>query len=173
MRTQHFPAVGFAGMPDGHTITVPYFTEPHHVRVSADWRVDNQRANGREITYQLDEQAKTITFMMVSNGNLGGAARGRKPVPIARPAKATVSSMQGRRKAAPAVAPIAAPKRAGARRTVTPGSKRTRSLMSVASWSAISSLVMTVTVAGASSCNTGARVAVTVMRPVCCWFSAP
>ena len=57
----------------------------------------------------------------------------------------------------------AAPKRAGARRTDTPGSKRTISRTSVASSSAICCWSMTVTVAGASTTATGARVAVTVM----------
>jgi hypothetical protein len=46
------------------------------------------------------------------------------------------------------VDPDAAPKRVGARRTLTPGSKRTRSLMSVASSSAMVSARLTEMVTG-------------------------
>ena len=63
------------------------------------------------------------------------------------------------------VAPFAAPNRVGARRTLTPGSKRTRSLMSEASWSAIWRSVITLTVAGTSSTFCGNRVALTVIVP--------
>ncbi len=63
------------------------------------------------------------------------------------------------------VAPSAAPKRAGWRWTLTPGSKRTRSRMSVTSSSAICSSVLTLTVTGRSSAFTAVRVAVTTI-----WF---
>ena len=71
MRAQYFPAVNFATMKDGEDLTVPFTGEPHYVKVSADGRVEYQRSQGREVTYQVDEAAKTITFLMIKNGRYG------------------------------------------------------------------------------------------------------
>ena len=61
------------------------------------------------------------------------------------------------------VDPSAAENRDGERRTLTPGSKRTRSRISDANSSAICSSLLTVTVAGTSLTFCGTRVAVTVI----------
>lgn len=112
-RSQHFPAVNFSTMSDGEVITVPYMSEIHYVKVSADQRVENQLANGREITYQIDELAQTITFMMVRNGNFGRVRTATpstaKPQEPASAPAGNVTQIGTRRKKA-AVAPIAAQK---------------------------------------------------------------
>lgn len=110
-RSQYFPAVNFATMRDGETITVAYEGELPYVIVSADGRVKTQRAAGRELSYQIDEAAKTITFLMCENKNFG-RIRNTSPAPASHPQtlegskKGSVSSLQGRKKPAPTVQAI-------------------------------------------------------------------
>lgn len=61
------------------------------------------------------------------------------------------------------VEPCAAPKRVGARRTLTPGSYRTKSFTSETRLSAMAASSITLTVAGTSRIEVGMRVAVTVI----------
>jgi hypothetical protein len=112
-RSQFFPAVNFAAMRDGEEIVLPFTGELPYVIVSADKRVLNQREAGRELSYQIDAEAKTVRFLMVSNPkhtlsrasvapeNVGkrAAARARKTT--------NVVDMSARRPAAPPTKAIA------------------------------------------------------------------
>lgn len=110
-RSQYFPAVNFATMRDGETLTVAYEGDLPYVIVSADGRVKTQRLAGRELSYQIDEANRTITFLMCENKNFG---RVRNTAPAAAPhpqmieggTKGSVSSLQGRKKPAPAAQAI-------------------------------------------------------------------
>lgn len=66
-RSQFFPAVNFAAMRDGEEIVLPFTGELPYVIVSADKRVLNQREAGRELSYQIDAEARTVRFLRVSN----------------------------------------------------------------------------------------------------------
>lgn len=108
-RAQHFPAVNFAMMKDGEDVTVPISGEVHYAKVSADGRIEYQRTQGREVTYQVNEEAKTITFLMLRNGRFG---RQTKTKAVAHPQmieggkKGNVTSIQGRKKQKPAAEAI-------------------------------------------------------------------
>lgn len=108
-RAQYFPAVNFAMMKDGEDLTVPFTGEPHYVKVSADGRVEYQRSQDREVTYQVDEAAKTITFLMLKNGRYGRQTKTKAashPQMIGGGEKGTVTSIQGRKKQVPEVQAI-------------------------------------------------------------------
>lgn len=108
-RAQYFPAVNFATMKDGEDLTVPFTGEPHYVKVSADGRVEYQRSQDREVTYQVDEAAKTITFLMLKNGRYGRQTKTKAathPQMIEGDKKGNVTSIQGRKKQKPEVQAI-------------------------------------------------------------------
>lgn len=108
-RAQHFPAVNFAMMKDGEDVTVPISGEVHYAKVSADGRVEYQRSQDREVTYQVDEAAKTITFLMLKNGRFGRQPKTKAashPQMIEGAKKGNVTSIQGRKKQKPEVQAI-------------------------------------------------------------------